>query len=435
MVLEELSSALREAFRKFASRPYAEEQAINEFIKDIQRSLLKADVEVGLVLQLSDAIRKTAKEKPPSGVSKKEQIIHRVYTELVNILGREKSTIDVSGPGVKKLLFVGIQGSGKTTTLAKVARLFQKKGLKVAVICADTYRPGALQQLTQLLDPYGIPVYGNEEEKDPVRLIKDMIKQVKDCKVLLIDTAGRHKDEKSLMEEVKNISKELGTDAAVLVIDSTIGQQARAQAEAFSKTVPIGYIILTKMDGTAKGGGALSAVAATGAPVVFIGTGEKVENLEEFDPVKFTSSLLGVVDLKEIIRKVEAAFSLEDEERVKAITRGRFTLEDFVLQVEALGRPGILSSISKMLPSSTKLPEGWEEKSSSMAKVWRSILDSMNREEREDASILNSSRIKRIAKGSGRSEKEVRELIKQYALAKKMIRRMKGARGLRTPFR
>jgi len=144
---------------------------------------------------------------------------------------------------------------------------------------------------------------------------------------------------------------------------------------------------------------------------------------------------LGIVDLKDIIRKVESAFSLEDEERVKAITRGKFTLEDFVLQVEALGKPGILSSIVKMLPTSTKLPEGWEEKSSSMAKVWRSILDSMNRKEREDVSILNSSRIRRIARGSGRSEREVRELVKQYTVAKKMIRRMKGARGLRPPFR
>lgn len=435
MVLEELSSALREAFRKFSSRPYAEEQAINEFVKDIQRSLLKADVEVGLVLQLSESIRKAAKETPPSGVSKKEQIIHRAYTELVNILGKEKKTIDVSGAGVKKLLFVGIQGSGKTTTLAKAARFFQKRGLRGAAVCADTFRPGALQQLSQLLEPYGIPVYGDEHEKNPVKLIKDALQKFKDCKVLLIDTAGRHKDETSLMSEVREISKEIEPDAAILVVDSTIGQQAKAQAKAFAEVVPVGYIILTKMDGTAKGGGALSAVIATGAPVAFIGTGERVEDLEEFDPVRFTSNLLGIVDLKEVVRKVEAAISLEDEKRMKSIVRGKFTIEDFVLQIESLGKPGILSSIAKMLPSTAKLPDGWEEKSADMAKVWRSILDSMNREEREDVSILNSSRIRRIAKGSGRSERKVRELIKQYNLAKKMIRRMKGARGLKMPFR
>jgi len=435
MVLDELSLSLREAFRRFTNRPYAEQQAIEEFLRDAQRSLLKSDVEVGLVLQLSDSIREVVKEKPPTGISKKDQVVHRAYLELVGLLGKQKRILDVSGPGKKRLLFVGIQGSGKTTTVAKVAKFLQRRGQRVAVICADTFRPGAYQQLSQLLQPYGIPVMGSATEKDPVKLIGEALKRLDEYRVRVIASAGRHMDEAVLRNRVEEIDEDVKLDATVLVVDATIGQQARSQAEAFAKAARVGYIILTKMDGTAKGGGAISAVVATGAPIVFIGTGEKVDDLEEFDPMSFVSDLIGIVDLRSIVRRVEAVLSVEDEERAKAMAKGKFNLEDFVVQIEAVGKPGMLASLAKMLPSSTKLPEGWEEKSTDMARVWRSILDSMNREERQDPTILNSSRTKRIAKGSGRSEREVRELVRQYMTARKLLRRMKGSRNLKLPFR
>jgi len=435
MVLNDLSSALRTTFRKFLNRPYAEERAVNEFIKDLQKSLLSSDVDVNLVLQISDTIRESAREKPPTGVSKKDFIVHKTYLELVDILGKEKRSLNISGQDSKRFLFVGIQGSGKTTTIAKIARFFQKKGIKVAVICADNYRPGAYDQLEQSLKPYNVPVFGDVNEKDAARLIKEALVRTEDYRIVLIDTAGRHKQEASLMEEVRRIGNEVKLDAAVMIIDATLGQQARSQAEAFSKAVSVGYLVLTKMDGTAKGGGALSAAIATKAPVIFIGTGEKVEDLEEFDPVEFVSDLVGFVDLKNLVRRVETALSMEDEERVKAIAKGKFTIEEFLVQVESIGRPGMLSLVKKILPQSAKLPGEWEQKSVDMTRVWRSILDSMNDDEKQDVTILNSGRVKRIARGSGRTEKDVRGLIRQYNNAKKFVRRFKGTRDLKLPFR
>lgn len=267
MVLDSLGRALSNALKKIARAGSVDEALVKEVVRDIQRALLQADVNVRLVLKLTKEIQRRAlEEKPPAGISKKEHIIKIVYEELTKFLGTEAKPIEIKEkPTV--LLTVGVQGSGKTTTVAKLARYFQKRGYKVGVVCSDTWRPGAYHQLKQLLDPYHIEVFGDPNEKDAVKLAKEGVEYFKtrDVDLIIVDTAGRHKEEKDLIEEMRMISEEIRPHEVILVIDGTIGQQAYNQALAFKEATPIGSIIVTKLDSSAKGGGALSAVAATGA--------------------------------------------------------------------------------------------------------------------------------------------------------------------------
>jgi len=263
MVLEVLGEALNKALKKL-TKGVVDEKLIKEIVRDIQRALIAADVNIELVFQLSKNIEKRAlEEKLPKGVSRKEHIIRIVYDELTKILGEEPEKIHLKPSESTIFLMIGIQGSGKTTTTGKLARFFQKRGFKVGVVCSDTWRPGAYQQLQQYCSPYNIEVFGDPEEKDAIKLAKNGVKHFRKKKndIIIVDTAGRHKEEKGLIEEMKKISKAVNPDEIILVIDGTIGQQAMAQAKAFSKAAPVGSIIVTKLDGSAKGGGALSSVA------------------------------------------------------------------------------------------------------------------------------------------------------------------------------
>ncbi|MEM1507878.1 MAG: signal recognition particle protein Srp54 [Candidatus Bathyarchaeia archaeon] len=433
MVLEKLGSSLYESLKKLFGASTVDENVVKELIRDLQRALLQADVNVRLVLDLSKRIEdRSLKEKIPSGIPRKEHVIKVVYEEIVRLLGEKAVPLNVT-PGKRSvLMLVGIQGSGKTTTAAKLARYLQKKGLKVALVCADTFRAGALAQLSQLAAQINVSVYGDEKERNPVKVALDGLKKFENYDVVIVDTAGRHKDEKSLVEEMKMLQEAIKPDEVILVIDGTIGQQAAVQAKAFHEATSLGSIIVTKLDGSARGGGALSAVAATGVPIKFIGTGEKIDDLEVFDPPRFVGRLLGMGDLQSLVEKVKEAEARVPEKRVKAILSGKFTLLDMYEQFEAIRSMGPFSRVLKMIPGlGYEVPDDLISVAEDRLEKWRVIIQSMTPEERENPQIINASRIRRIARGSGTSEKDVKDLLKQYMLMRKM---MKTLRRKRLPF-
>lgn len=433
MVLEKLGSSLYESLKKLFGASTVDENVVKDLIRDLQRALLQADVNVRLVLDLSKRIEeRSLKEKIPLGIPRKEHVIKVVYEEIVRLLGGKAVPLNIT-PGKRSvLMLVGIQGSGKTTTAAKLARYLQKKGLKVALVCADTFRAGALAQLSQLAAQINVSVYGDEKERNPVKVALDGLKKFENCDVVIVDTAGRHKDEKSLVEEMKMLQEAIKPDEVILVIDGTIGQQAAVQARAFHEATSLGSIIVTKLDGSARGGGALSAVAATGVPIKFIGTGEKIDDLEVFDPPRFVGRLLGMGDLQSLVEKVREAEAKVPEKRVKAILSGKFTLLDMYEQFEAIRSMGPFSRVLKMIPGlGYEVPDDLISVAEDRLEKWRVIIQSMTSEERENPQIINASRIRRIARGSGTNEKDVKDLLKQYMLMRKM---MKTLRRKRLPF-
>jgi len=427
MSIDRLGSSLYEAIRKVFRASVIDEATVKELVHDIQKALLQADVNVQLVLDISKRIEERAlKEKVPQGVSRREHLIKVVYEELTRFLGEKSIPIKIE-PGKRKvIMLVGIQGSGKTTAAAKLARYFQKRGLKPAVVCVDTYRPGAYAQLQQLANRINVPFYGDLKAKDPVKVAFDGLKQFGDKDIVMIDTAGRHKEEQELIKEMKMLEKSLKPDEVMLVIDGTIGQQATVQAKAFHEATPIGSILVTKLDGSARGGGALSAVAATGAPIKFIGTGEKVEDIESFVPSRFVGRLLGMGDLETLVEKVREAEVKIPEKKAKAILSGKFTLTDMYEQFEAMKGMGTFRKLLKMLPGmSYKVPEDMLNTAEGRLEKWRVMIQSMTPEEKNDPKIFNASRMKRVAKGSGTSEKEVKELLKQYVMMRKMLKTLR----------
>ncbi|MGD2065766.1 MAG: signal recognition particle protein Srp54 [Candidatus Bathyarchaeota archaeon] len=433
MVLDRLGSSLNDALKKVFRAPVMDEKTVKELCRDIQRALLQADVNVKLVLEVSKRIEERAlKEKVPPGVSRREHVVKVVYEELTRFLGEKPATLKIE-PGKRKIIMlVGIQGSGKTTASGKLAKYFQKRGLKTALVCTDTYRPGAYDQLKQLASRINIPVYGEPKEKKSEKIAKRGLNQFKDYDLVIVDTAGRHKEEKGLIDEMKRLEKVIKPDEAILVIDGTIGQQAAVQARALHEATPIGSILVSKLDGSARGGGALSAVAAIGAPIKFISSGEKMGDIEPFIPSRFVGRLLGMGDLQSLVDKVRDAEVKVPEKKARAFLSGKFTLTDMAEQFESMKKMGPLRGLLKMIPGmSYNIPEEQMNMAEDALKKWRVIIQSMTPKEREKPKILSSSRIRRVARGSGTTEKEVKELLKQYNNMKKM---MKSFRRKKLPF-
>ncbi len=423
-MLGKLTSSLREAIKKFMGRPVADELAVRELIRDVQRALLLADVNVDIVFKLTQKIEERAlKEEIPSGFTRRDITLKVLYESLVDVLGGEKPP-KILYPTNKPitLMLVGIQGSGKTTTAAKLAWFYKVRGYRPGLVCSDTFRPGAYDQLKQLALKVGVPFYG-ERTGNPVDIAQKGVEELKKigCDVIIIDTAGRHKSEVHLMEEMKLLSEAIKPDEVILVIDATIGQQAKVQAEAFNKATKIGSIIITKLDGAAKGGGALSAVAATGAQIKFIGVGEKIEEFEIFDPPSFVSRLLGMGDLKSLVEKIREAAIREEE--LKSIAAGKFTLKDMIKQLENLKKLGPLRKIIEMIPGlGLSLPEEVADLAQERLEKWTVIVKSMTKEELDHPEIINRSRMRRIARGSGVKVKDVKEMLETYEAMKKMIK-------------
>lgn len=431
MALDRFGSSIYDALRKVFRAPVVDEATVKELVRDLQRALLQGDVNVQLVLSISKSIEDRAlKEKVPPGVSRREHVIKVVYEELTRFLGEKPVPLKVE-PGKRTvLMMVGIQGSGKTTNTAKLARYFQKRGLKVGLVCVDTYRPGAFAQLQQLAQKINVPIYGDPNGKNPVDISKKGLQSFGDKDVVIIDTAGRHKEEKGLIDEMKQLEKTIKPNEVILVIDGTIGQQATVQAKAFHEATPIGSIFVTKLDGSARGGGALSAVAATGAPIKFISTGEKIDDIEPFVPSRFVGRLLGMGDLESLIEKVREAEVQVPEKKMKAILSGKFTLNDMYEQFEAMKGMGSFRRLLKLIPGfSYNIPENMMDTAEDRLKKWRFIMQSMTPQERQEPKIINSSRVHRVARGSGTSDKEVKELLNQYNMMKKMMKTMRRKRG------
>jgi len=431
MVLENLSESLRNTIKRIANAPYVDKKLIMEVVKDVQRAMLLADANVRLVLSLTKEIeRRSLTEKPPAGMSSKEHVIRIVYDELVKIIGTSK---DVQ---LKKqvIMMIGLYGQGKTTTCAKLAKYFQKKGLKPGLIASDVHRPAAYEQLTQLGKTVNVPVYGDPKEKNAVRVVKDGFKAMKERDVIIIDTSGRHALEPELIDEMQKISKAAEPDEKLLIVDATIGQQAGVQAKAFNDAVNITGVVISKLDGSAKGGGALSAVSATGAPILFIGTGEKTEDIEKFDPKRFISRILGMGDLQALLEKAEEVVDKEKAEKTaRKIMSGKFTLKDMYEQMDMLTGMGPLKKIVDMLPfgMSGKLSDDKMKETQEKLKKFKIIMDSMNDEEMENPSIVKTSRVKRIALGSGCEPKDVKALLKYYNMSKRAVKGFAGNRRMK----
>jgi signal recognition particle subunit SRP54 len=431
MVLDNLSTSLRDTLRKIANAPFIDKDLIKEVVRDIQRAMIQADVNVQLVVQLTREIENRAlSEKPPAGMNNREHVIKIVHDELVAILGAAKPARLKS----QRIMLVGLYGQGKTTTAGKLAGFYSKRGLKVGLIAGDVHRPAAIDQLAQIASQVNVPIHLDRGQKDAAKIVKKGLAEQKDRDIVIIDTAGRHALEDDLIREMERIAKVANPDEILLVIDASVGQQAGPQAKAFHEAVGVTGVIITKMDGTAKGGGALSAVQETKAPVMFIGTGEHLDELERFEPARFISRLLGMGDLQALLEKAEELGKETDlEATAKKMLSGRFTLRDLYDQMEALGKMGPLQKVFDMLPAGLtgKMGAGDIENTQERLKVFRTVMDSMTDEEMENPQVIKSSRVKRIARGAGVEPKEVKGLLKQYNQSRKAIKGMTSNRKMR----
>lgn len=434
---------LRTVVSKFlgGSGPY--ERAVQEFIKELQKTLIKADVNVRVVLDLTKKIRERAlRREPPPGMLRREWFIKIVYDSLVELFGGEEKPSVTPPKQPWKIMLVGIQGSGKTTTAGKLAYFYKRLGYRPCLMTTDTYRPAAYDQLKQLAERIGVPFFGDPHSKDAVDIARRGLEYLRDkgCNILIVDTAGRHGygEEEALLKEMEDLAKVIRPDEVIMVIDAYMGQKAYDLARKFHERTPIGSIIITKLDGTAKGGGAISAVAATGAKIKFIGEGEKLDELEPFDARKFVSRLLGLGDLETLLEKFKALEESKELEKrmARAITTGQLTLRDVYAQIVSLKKMGPLRKVLQMIPGLSWLTLDDEQLRVSEERMnkWLHIMDSMTYEELDRPSIINRSRMRRIAIGSGTSVEDVRELLKYYENMKRMMKQLKRRRGILRKF-
>ena len=432
MVLEKLGSSLRETLTKITKSIFIDDTVINEVVKDIQRALLQSDANVQLVFDLSTKIKQRAKEKTPPGITQREQLIKIVYEELTNFLGKETHEIKIAKKPTQ-LLLVGLFGSGKTTTAGKLAKFYKKRGYKVAVMQTDTWRPAAYEQLEQLAKDIGVDFLGIKKEKDPVNIYLAFQKKISEYDLVIVDTAGRDALSDELIQELNQLNTIVKADERLLVIAADLGQAAQKQAQAFHDTCNITGVIITKLEGTAKGGGALSACAVTKAPIVFIGVGEKTDDLELFHPQRFVGRLIGMGDLESLLEKAKEVFTEKGaEEMSEKFMKGEFNLIDLYEQMSSMKKMGSFQKIMEMIPGmgSLQLPKEMLDVQEGKLEKWKYAMNSMTREELEDPEIISADRIDRIAAGSGVKVAEVRELLKQYRQSKKMMKMFKGEKDI-----
>lgn len=428
-MLDGLRDGLGAAIKKIVKSSGIDDELIKNLSKDVQRALIYADVKVELIRDITQRLEDRAlNETPPPGLSRKNHIINILYDELSKLLGNE-SDFDFKPDKQNKIILLGIQGSGKTTVTSKLAKFLTRQGYKVGVVGADTYRPGALVQLKTMCEKSNVEVYGEANNKDSPSIVKNGLKHFESqiLDVILIDTAGRHKEEQDLLEEMNRINKAADPDLALLVIDGTIGQQCFSQAEAFHKTIPVGGIIVTKLDSSAKGGGALAASAATGAQIMYIGTGERIDDLEKFSPTRFVGRLLGMGDIQVILDLAKRLENEGDDVRMKRISSGKMNMDDFFYQLEEVTKMGSLKGLLDNMPGFSGMVKSdqVDQMEGKMSK-WRYIIQSMNKDEKADPSIIHKSRFQRIARGSGWTESDVKELVKNYSNSKDVMKASKG---------
>lgn len=426
-----LSTSLKDTISKVRNSLFVDDKLIQEVIKELQKSLIKSDVNINLIFELTNTIKQRAKKEKPTGkLTKKDQLITILYEELSKFIGEGQTNSSVENkPKQKKpykIQLVGLYGAGKTTTIGKLAKHYKKRGYKVATLSTDTWRPAAAEQLASLSKEVKVDYYIDTSLKNPVKIYQKYSKELEKYDVALIDTAGRDSLSEDLQVEIENINNAVKPDETILTLSADIGQASQKLAETFQEKLNITGIIITKLDGSAKGGGALAACKATGAPVLFIGTGEKVDDFEEFKPKRFVSRMLGMGDLETLLEKSKEVISEEDAEDLgKKFLKGDFNFLDLHQQMQTMNKMGSFSKILEMIPGMNNIPKGMLEGQQDKLKKWKFIMQSMTKQELEEPTTLNSSRIKRISAGSGTSTREVRDLYKQYKQSKKMMKMMK----------
>jgi len=428
MVLEKLSNSLKDTLKKIAKAIFVDEKLVDDLIKDIQRALLGADVNVKLVFELSKSIKERfLKEKSLPGINAREQLIKIVYEELVRFLGDEKSEIVIQDKNPFKIMMVGVYGSGKTTTIGKLAKYYFKRGYKVACLGLDVHRPAATDQLEQVCNKINVQCFVNKNEKNPLKVYKEFDYSKYD--ILIIDTAGRDSLTDDLIKELKDLNDLIKPDENILVLSADIGQSAQKLAQGFHDACNITGIIISKLDGTGKGGGALTGAVTTNAKIKFIGVGEKAEDLELFNPKGFVSRLLGMGDIELLLEKAKDAISEEKAEDIQdKLERGELSLIDLYEQMKSMKKMGPLNKVLEMIPGfgQLKMPKEMLEIQEVKLEKWEHILKSMTKKEIENPELIDGKRVERISKGAGVNQGEVRDLLKQYKQSKKIMRLMKG---------
>jgi len=428
-MLNKLGDALKKTLNRIAGAIFLDKKIIEDIIYELKRSLLEADVDTKIILELCDKIRAKANEKI-EGLEKKEQLIKLIHDELAAILGKEEHELKIDRKKRPfKIMLLGLYGSGKTTQAVKLALYYGKRGFKCCVIGLDVHRPAAPEQLEQLAKSIDVACFIDKQEKNPGAIWKKFSEKTKKYDVVIVDTAGRDVLSGELITELKSLRKEIAPEKTLLVMPADIGKAASSQAKGFAEACTVDGVIITRMDGTAKGGGALASCSETKSPVVFIGTGERLQDIETFEPSAFVSRLLGMGDLKGLLEKANLAMDEGEQEKMKErMEEGKFTLDDLYSQIKAMQKMGPLSKMAEMIPGmgniggsmKEKLPQIFDVQEAKL-KRWKFAIDSMTPEERENPETLNSSRVTRIAKGSNTPTNEIREMIKQHKLMKEMM--------------
>ncbi|KIW07033.1 signal recognition particle protein SRP54 [Verruconis gallopava] len=432
MVLSDLGRKINAAVADLTRSPNLDEKAFDHMIKEICNALVQADVAVRLVTSLRKSIKATVnfKELAP-GVNKKRIIQKAVFDELVKLVDPHNEPYKPKKGRPNVIMFVGLQGAGKTTTCTKLARWYAARGFKSCLVCADTFRAGAFDQLKQNATKAKIPYYGSLTQTDPVQVARDGVEKFKKerFEIIIVDTSGRHRQEKDLFDEMVQIQNAVKPDQTIMVLDASIGQAAEQQSRAFKETADFGAIIITKTDGAASGGGAISAVAATHTPIVFIGTGEHMTDLERFSPQPFVSKLLGMGDMQGLVDMVQS-LKLDQKDTMKHIAEGVFTVRDLRDQIGNIMKMGPLSKMAGMIPGLSNMMGGMDDEEGSMKlKRMIYICDSMTEKELDSNGqifIDQPSRMVRVARGSGTSVREVEDLLTQHKVMANMAKKMKG---------
>lgn len=432
MVLAELGSKITRAIAAMRNSTIIDEAVVDEMLKEIGNALVAADVQLQLVLKLRKNIKNAINlAELAAGYNQRKIIQKAVFDELCALLDSNAKPFQPKKGQPNVLMFVGLQGAGKTTTVSKLAYYYKKKGWKPCLVCADTFRAGAYDQLKQNATKVKVPFYGSYTETDPVKVAQEGVDTFKKegYDIIIVDTSGRHKQEEALFEEMQQVAEVVKPDNIIFVMDGAIGQAAFDQASAFKSKVPVGSVIVTKLDGHAKGGGALSAVAATNSPIIFIGTGEHMEELEPFETKPFVSKLLGMGDVKGMMKAFQEVLPMDKApELAQRLSEGKFTLRDMYEQLQNIMKMGPIGKVMEMMPGMNHLlPQLKGDEGNSKIKIMINILDSMTDEELDsNKPIKEPTRIQRIARGSGRSIKEVHDLIEQHKQFARMVDKMKG---------
>jgi len=424
-MLEKLGQALRKATDKIANALFLDKDLVESIIRDLQRALIEADVNIPLVKELSEKVRKAAFDERVKEIGKKEHMIKLLHDELIGILGEYKPL--QLQKKQNRIMFLGLYGAGKTTTIGKLGNYYAKRGNKVALIGLDVHRPAAAEQLKQTADKNNLTCFIEPGEKSAVKIWKKYKKELEKYSVVLVDTAGRHMLDEELITEIKELDKTINPTEIILVMPADIGQAAKKQSKDFQDSVKVSGVIITRMDSSAKGGGAITACNETKATVYFITTGEKINDIEEFNPSSFLSRLLGMGDLQALLEKIKSVTDDKNQEKIqKSLEEGRISLDDVVEQVKAMGSLGGFDKIKSMIPGlgSAKIPEGAIENQQSKIARWEHILKSMTKEEKENPELLKEehSRLNRIAKGAGVANSEIKSLLKQYDLLNEFVK-------------